>query len=121
MARFLFLRWSGMTTRERVKQLIKDWPKVYPDAHTELHFTNPLQLLIATILSAQCTDKRVNMVTPDLFAKYRTAADYAQAPQKELEKAIQSTGFKSLQENQRVSFDVTAGPKGKQASNIQPL
>jgi endonuclease III len=82
-----------MTARERVKQLIKVWPKVYPDAHTELDFKNPLQLLIATILSAQCTDKRVNMVTPALFAKYRTAADYAQAPQAELEKAIQSTGF----------------------------
>jgi endonuclease-3 len=62
-----------MTARERVKQLIKVWPKVYPDAHTELNFKNPLQLLVATILSAQCTDKRVNMVTPALFKRYRTA------------------------------------------------
>ena len=82
-----------MTTRERVKQLIKVWPKVYPDAHTELDFKTPLQLLIATILSAQCTDKRVNLVTPALFKKYRTAKDYANAPAAELEKAIQSTGF----------------------------
>jgi endonuclease-3 len=82
-----------MTARERVVQLVKVLPKVYPDAHTELNFKNPLELLIATILSAQCTDKRVNMVTPALFKKYRTAADYAKAPPAELEKAIKSTGF----------------------------
>jgi len=82
-----------MTARERVAQLIKVWPKVYPDAHTELNFRTPLELLIATILSAQCTDKRVNMVTPALFKKYRTANDYASAPAAELETAIKSTGF----------------------------
>jgi endonuclease-3 len=82
-----------MTVRERVAQLLEVWPEVYPDAHCELDFKNPLELLIATILSAQCTDKRVNMVTPVLFKKYRTAADYAKAPQPELERAIRSTGF----------------------------
>jgi len=82
-----------MTARERVRRLIKLWPKVYPDAHTELNFKTPLELLIATILSAQCTDKRVNMVTPVLFKKYRSARDYANASQAELEKAIKSTGF----------------------------
>jgi endonuclease-3 len=82
-----------MTARERVAQLIQIFPKVYPDAHTELDFHNPLELLIATILSAQCTDKRVNMVTPALFKRYPTAADYAKAPPAEFEKAIQSTGF----------------------------
>jgi endonuclease-3 len=82
-----------MKARERVAQLVGVWPQVYPDAHTELDFRNPLQLLVATILSAQCTDKRVNMVTPALFKKYRTAKDYANAPQAELEKAIRSTGF----------------------------
>ena len=82
-----------MTARERVAELIGVLPEVYPGAHTELNFKGPLQLLIATILSAQCTDKRVNMVTPALFKRYRTAADYAKAPQAELEKAIQSTGF----------------------------
>ncbi len=82
-----------MKASERVAQLIKIWPKVYPNAHTELDFKNPLELLIATILSAQCTDKRVNMVTPVLFKKYRTAKDYANAPQAELENAIKSTGF----------------------------
>lgn len=82
-----------MTTRERIEQLVKALPKVYPDAHCELDFRNPLQLLVATILSAQCTDKRVNAVTPALFAKYRSAADYAKAPPATLERLIRSTGF----------------------------
>lgn len=82
-----------MTARERVEQLVKALPKVYPDAHCELDFRNPLELLVATILSAQCTDKRVNAVTPALFAKYRSAADYAKAPPATIEKMIRSTGF----------------------------
>ncbi|MFB9427895.1 endonuclease III [Streptoalloteichus tenebrarius] len=65
----------------------------YPDAHCELDFTNPLELTVAVILSAQCTDKRVNEVTPALFAKYRTAADYAGADRAELEEMIRPTGF----------------------------
>jgi len=67
--------------------------KAYPNAHCELNHSNPLELLIATILSAQCTDKRVNIVTSDLFKKYRSAADFANAPGAELEEAIKSTGF----------------------------
>lgn len=82
-----------MTNRERVDQLVKAFPVVYPDAHCELDFRNPLELLVATILSAQCTDKRVNLVTPALFAKYRTARDYANASPASLEKMIRSTGF----------------------------
>src|SRR5437868_5418351 len=82
-----------MTRAERARALVKAFRKVYPDAHCELDFKTPLQLLIATILSAQCTDKRVNLVTPALFARYRSAADFAAAPPSELEKAIQSTGF----------------------------
>ena len=82
-----------MKIRERVEQLVEAFPEIYPGAHCELDFKNPLQLLIATILSAQCTDKRVNMVTPALFKKYRTAADYAKAKPAELENAIKSTGF----------------------------
>ena len=82
-----------MTSKERVAQLVKVWPHVYPGAHCELDFRNPLELLIATILSAQCTDKRVNMVTPELFKKYRRASDYATASQTKLENAIRSTGF----------------------------
>lgn len=65
----------------------------YPDAHCELDFTNPLELAVATILSAQCTDRRVNLVTPTLFARYATAADYASADRLELEGLITSTGF----------------------------
>jgi endonuclease-3 len=82
-----------MKAQQRAAELVKVWPKVYPGAHCELDFRNPLELLVATILSAQCTDKRVNMVTPALFRKYRTAKDYANAPQAEFENAIKSTGF----------------------------
>ena len=82
-----------MTNRERVDQLVKAFPAVYPDAHCELNFRSPLELLVATILSAQCTDKRVNLVTPALFAKYRTAKAYADAPPASLERMIRSTGF----------------------------
>lgn len=67
--------------------------RTYPDAHCELDFTNPLQLLVATILSAQCTDKRVNAVTPALFKRYKTAAQFAAADRAELESLIASTGF----------------------------
>ncbi|MCO5052160.1 MAG: endonuclease III [Verrucomicrobiae bacterium] len=77
----------------RTRQIIAGLQQTYPDAHCELNFSNPLELLIATILSAQCTDKRVNLVTPALFKKYRTAADYATAPLSELEALIQTTGF----------------------------
>ena len=82
-----------MTRHERTEQLVRLLPEIYPGAHCELDFKNPLQLLIATILSAQCTDKRVNQVTPALFARYRSAADFATSQPAELEKAIQSTGF----------------------------
>ena len=66
---------------------------LYPQVRSELHFSSPLELLVATILSAQTTDKQVNLVTPVLFARYATAADYAAADRVELEKIIQSTGF----------------------------
>ena len=67
--------------------------KTYPDARCALNFSSPLELLVATVLSAQSTDARVNLVTPALFAKYRTAADYARAAPGELENDIRSTGF----------------------------
>lgn len=82
-----------MINRERVAQLINALSKVYPEAHCELNFRNPLELLVATILSAQCTDKRVNLVTPTLFAKYPAARDYAKASSATLERLIRSTGF----------------------------
>jgi len=86
-------RESAELKAARVKKIIAGLEKAYPQAHCELDHSNSLELLIATILSAQCTDKRVNMVTPALFKKYRTAKDYADAPQAELENAIKSTGF----------------------------
>lgn len=82
-----------MNRQQRADALVQAFKDVYPDAHCELDFSNPLELLVATMLSAQCTDKRVNMVTPALFQKYRTAQDYAEAPQEELEEAIKPTGF----------------------------
>jgi endonuclease-3 len=77
----------------RARRINRELASLYPDAHCELDFTSPLELLVATILSAQCTDKRVNLVTPVLFSRYRTAADYAAADRDEVEKIIQSTGF----------------------------
>jgi endonuclease III len=77
----------------RARRINRELAKLYPDAHTELNFSTPLELLIATVLSAQTTDKRVNMVTPVLFARYHTAADYAAADREDVEKIIASTGF----------------------------
>jgi endonuclease III len=77
----------------RARRIARELAVLYPDVYTELNFSTPLELLVATILSAQTTDKRVNMVTPTLFARYPTAADYAGADRDELEKIIQSTGF----------------------------
>jgi endonuclease III len=77
----------------RARKINRELAALYPDAHCELDFSTPLELVVATILSAQCTDKRVNMVTPILFAKYPTAADYAAADRTEVEQIIQSTGF----------------------------
>jgi endonuclease-3 len=75
------------------KKIVNLLLKKYPSPRIALHFKNPLELLVATILSAQCTDVRVNMVTPALFKKYKTAADFANADLKELEEEIKSTGF----------------------------
>ena len=77
----------------RARRINRELALMYPDAHTELNFTTPLELLVATILSAQSTDRGVNMVTPVLFARYRTAADYAAASREDIEKIIHSTGF----------------------------
>ena len=77
----------------RTQQIIVVLRETYPDAHCELNHTNPLELLIATILSAQCTDKQVNIVTAELFQKYKTAADYAQAAPAEFENAIRRIGL----------------------------
>ena len=79
--------------RERTGQIVARLQKTYPDAHCELNYSNPLELLIATILSAQCTDKQVNIVTAQLFKKYRSASDYAAAPLPQLEVDIKRIGL----------------------------
>jgi len=77
----------------RVKKILPILKKLYPQAKTELRFVNPLELLVATILSAQCTDARVNMVTKDLFKKYKSAKDWVKADLEAIENDIKSTGF----------------------------
>ncbi len=79
--------------RTRARRVVKELARLYPDARCALNHETPLQLLVATILSAQCTDARVNLVTPALFARYRDAKAFAEAELGELETAIQSTGF----------------------------
>jgi endonuclease-3 len=87
--------YSGPTpgSPEQVTAIIEELHRLYPDAQCSLNFTNPLELLVATQLSAQCTDERVNIVTQKLFQKYRTVEDYAIVSQEELEQDIKSTGF----------------------------
>jgi len=87
------LREASETKTARLKKIIAALDRTYPEAHCELNHADPLELLIATILSAQCTDKRVNIVTKELFKKYRSAPDYANAPLAELEQAVKTTGF----------------------------
>lgn len=82
-----------MDVNDRGLEILARLGKLYPNAKTALNFSNPLDMLIATILSAQCTDARVNIVTKSLFAKYRSAADYADADPEVLEQEIRSTGF----------------------------
>ena len=86
-------RESRVVKQERTNQILEELRRTYPDAHCELKFSNPLELLIATILSAQCTDKQVNIVTAYLFKRYRTAEDYAQADLAELESDIKRIGL----------------------------
>jgi endonuclease-3 len=84
---------TPLAKTRRARTINRELGRIYPDAHCELDFTNPLELAVATILSAQCTDARVNLVTPALFKRYPTAKDYAGADRAEVEKMIQSTGF----------------------------
>jgi endonuclease-3 len=79
--------------RQRVGRILPTLKRTYPNARCSLDHADPLELIVATILSAQCTDDRVNIVTKDLFRKYRKADDYARTPQEQLEREIQSTGF----------------------------
>lgn len=79
--------------KDRTRKIIARLRKAYPDAKCSLNHGNPLELLIATILSAQCTDVRVNIVTADLFRKYRSCADYLKVPTSELQNDVRTTGF----------------------------
>jgi endonuclease III len=87
------VKFDKAAAAERITKIWSPLRKAYPDAKVALNFTNPLELLIATILSAQCTDVRVNIVTADLFKKYTSASDWAQADIKEIEDDIRTTGF----------------------------
>jgi endonuclease-3 len=86
-------RESFKTKVARCAEILRKLDAAYPAAHCELNYTHPLELLIATILSAQCTDKQVNIVTANLFKKYKTAADYANAPRPELEQDLRAIGL----------------------------
>lgn len=86
-------RETAVGTTRRARRINRTLAAAYPDAHAELDFTSPLELLVATVLSAQTTDVRVNQVTPELFRTYPTAADYARADRAELENIIRPTGF----------------------------
>jgi endonuclease-3 len=88
----------------RARKIYRTLSQRYPNARCELDFENPLQLLVATILSAQTTDVRVNMVTPTVFSRYRSAADYAAAERSELETMIQSTGFFRAKSNSLINL-----------------
>jgi endonuclease-3 len=101
-------------TKERTRKIIRLLKRAYPDARCSLNFSNPLELLIATILSAQCTDERVNIVTADLFRKYRSCEDYVNVPPSELEQDIRTTGFfrnktKAIQGACRMIIDKYSG------------
>jgi endonuclease-3 len=112
-----------MTRHQRATALVEVFERVYPDAHCELDFSTPLELLVATILSAQCTDKRVNMVTPALFKKYRSARAYAEVSQEELETEIQSTGFfrQKAKSVRAMAADLVAKHGGKVPASMEAL
>jgi endonuclease-3 len=112
--------------RERAHEVITRLRQLYPDARCSLDFSTPLDLLVATILSAQCTDERVNAVTASLFKKYRSAADYAQAQPEELEQDIKHTGFyrnkaKHLREATRLLVERHGGEVPKTMRELMAL
>ncbi len=114
---------AKQSDQKRVGEIIKILSKEIPDSKIALKFSNPLELLIATILSAQCTDVKVNQVTADLFKKYRSAKDYAEADLTELEEDIRPTGFyrnkaKSLQ---KCSQELVARFGGKAPQTLEEL
>jgi endonuclease-3 len=117
------MRETAKAKAARTKKIIAGLEKTYPNAHCELVHQNPLELLIATILSAQCTDKRVNIVTETLFKKYRSAADFANADVAELEKDVRTTGFyKNKARNiKAASRDIVEKHGGKVPQTMEEL
>jgi endonuclease-3 len=109
--------------KRRASAVLRGLKRAYPEAHCALDYRSPLELLVATILSAQCTDTRVNMVTPHLFAKYRTAADYARSPKGELEREIRSTGFfnSKAKSIRAAGAAIAAGHGGKVPDTMEEL
>lgn len=109
--------------KNRVKQIIEILEKEYPDAKTALTFKSPLELLVSTVLSAQCTDERVNKVTKELFKKYRSVKDYAQVDLTELEENIRSTGFFRNKAKSIKAFSTVLIEKfnGKVPANLKDL
>lgn len=116
-------RESAAAKATRTLAICDGLAKTYPDAHCELDYTNPLELLVATILSAQCTDKRVNIVTKELFKRCRTAADYAEIPQEDLEQIIKTAGFfRSKAKNIRAcAADLVSKHGGKVPRDLESL
>ena len=108
---------------KRVRQIIEILDIEYPNAKTALHFTNPVELLVATVLSAQCTDERVNKVTRNLFRKYRSAEDYARVDLDELEDDIRPTGFFRNKAKAIKSFctDLVEKFNGRVPDNLEDL
>jgi len=119
-------RESQAARAARTTKLIAVLERAYPGAHCELNFRTPLELLVATILSAQCTDKRVNLVTAELFKKYRSAKDFAEAPLADLENAVKSTGFfrnkaKNIQTCCRTLVEQFGGEVPRTMDELTPL
>src|SRR5947208_3657091 len=114
---------NAQELKDRVREIIRRLKREYPDAKCSLNHSNAFELLIATILSAQCTDERVNIVTADLFRKYRKPEDYLKVSEKELQKDIRTTGFfrnktKSIQGTVKV---LTEQHNGKVPETIEEL
>ena len=109
--------------KRRTGRIIKILEKLYPEPKTALHFKNPLELLVATVLSAQCTDERVNMVTKNLFKKYKTAKDYAQVELDALEEDIRPTGFYRNKAKSIKKFTIELSEKysGRVPENLEDL
>jgi endonuclease-3 len=120
------LRTLKLDRATQARKIIAALKRLYPGAHCELDFKTPLELLVATILSAQCTDKRVNLITKELFKRYRTAKDYAESEPAELEGLIRSAGFfrskaKSIQEMARALIDDFGGKVPKTMDELLTL